>query len=413
MSKTANATSKSVPPATSTYDREAIAKLLRSANRGKLNLTEKEVIATYKSLKGVAPAEFLNDPANKIRVGKKDVLDITPFYSHRAENRGSVNRPDVISSEDHLGKMVPNAIPNFVPFGNHDILYRIIRSGKTAPVFITGLSGCGKTTDVIQVCHMLGRELFRVNITAETDEDDLLGGYRLVAKKNPDTGEETTETVFHLGPVVMAMLRGAVLLLDEVDLASSKIMCLQPVFDSRSVFLKKISQMIVAKDGFQIIATANTKGQGSETGKFIGTNVMNEAFLDRFDVTLEQDYPPADIEARILQNVLSKSDVVDDDLVKTLVEWARQVRLTYQNGGIAEIISTRRLVQIVTTYTMIGDFPEALRLCINRFDPDTAATMMRLYNAIDPKTLGGIVIPKGVYSADSFEIPDNHLPFEK
>jgi MoxR-like ATPase len=241
-------------------------------------------------------------------------------------------------------------------------------------MYVTGLSGNGKTMMIEQVCAAEKREMVRVNITIETDEDDLLGGFRLVDGK----------TVWQNGPVIVAMERGAILLLDEVDLGSNKMMCLQPVLEGKSIYLKKINKVITPQPGFNIIATANTKGKGSDDGRFIGTNVMNEAFLERFSITMEQEYPPAKTEEKILTNVLSVSGVIDGDFVKKLVAWADIVRKSFYEGAVSEIISTRRLVHICEAYVIFNQNREkAIQLCLNRFDVDTKASFLDLYKKLD------------------------------
>ena len=241
------------------------------------------------------------------------------------------------------------------------------------PVFITGLSGNGKTMGVTQACAEAKKELIRVNITIETDEDDLLGGYRL----------KDGQTVWQNGPVIEAMERGATLLLDEIDLASNKIMCLQPILEGSGIFVKKINKFVKPKNGFNVIATANTKGQGSDDGKFIGTNVLNEAFLERFPITFEQKYPSASIEEKILVNTLAKSGKKDKDFCKKLVTWADVIRKTYFDGGVDEIISTRRLVHIIQAYSIFNKKVKAIEVCTNRFDDDTKNSFMELYTKVD------------------------------
>ena len=228
------------------------------------------------------------------------------------------------------GKVVPNRFAEFVPWGHFKDIKSILKSKSFYPIFITGLSGNGKTLNVTQAAAELNRELIRVNITIETDEDDLLGGYRL----------RDGDTVWQNGPVIEAMERGAVLLLDEIDLASNKIMCLQPILEGNGIYVKKINKFVAPKDGFTVVATANTKGQGSESGKFIGTNVLNEAFLERFPITVEQSYPTVKIENKILENVLKTKDLVNktaEEFTKNLVTWADVIRKTYYDGGIDEI----------------------------------------------------------------------------
>lgn len=275
-----------------------------------------------------------------------------------------------------MENMVPAKNKNYVPFGNFTDLESILSSRMFYPVYITGLSGNGKTMMVEQVCAKIEREMVRVNITAETDEDDLIGGFRLV----------NGETVWHDGPVVVAMLRGAVLLLDEVDLGSIKLMCLQPVLEGKSIFLKKTGKNIVPADGFTVVATANTKGKGSDDGRYIGTNVMNDAFLERFSVTLEQDYPSGNIEKKILMNILDKKSSDDSEFVDLLIKWSDAIRRTYYDGGVSEVISTRRLVHICEAYNIFDkNRSKALMLCLNRFDLDTKTSFMDLYSKIDVK----------------------------
>ena len=271
------------------------------------------------------------------------------------------------------GNIVPKKDPVFVSFGNYPDVKNIIKSGQFYPVFITGLSGNGKTMGVTQACAELKKELIRVNITIETDEDDLLGGYRL----------KDGQTVWQNGPVIEAMERGAVLLLDEIDLASNKIMCLQPILEGSGVFVKKINKFVKPKDGFTVIATANTKGQGSEDGKFIGTNVLNEAFLERFPITFEQSYPSAKIEKKILTNTLKAAGKTDDKFVDKLTTWADVIRKTYFDGGVDEIISTRRLVHITQAFAIFDNKMKAIQMCTNRFDEDTKNSFVELYTKVD------------------------------
>ena len=271
------------------------------------------------------------------------------------------------------GDIVPKKDSVFVSFGNYPDVKSIVKSRMFYPVFITGLSGNGKTMGVTQACAENRRELIRVNITIETDEDDLLGGYRL----------KDGQTVWQNGPVIEAMERGAVLLLDEIDLASNKIMCLQPILEGSGIFVKKINKFVKPADGFNVIATANTKGQGSEDGKFIGTNVLNEAFLERFPITFEQKYPSVKIEEKILIKTLEKNGKKDQSFCKKLVTWADVIRKTFFDGGVDEIISTRRLVHIVQAYAIFKDKLKAIEVCTNRFDEDTKNSFVELYSKVD------------------------------
>lgn len=274
------------------------------------------------------------------------------------------------SNEQNL---IPDKDKLYVPFGNFNNIRKIIQSGIFYPTFITGLSGNGKTFSVEQACAHLKRELIRVNITIETDEDDLIGGFRLV----------NGETAWHDGPVIEALKRGTILLLDEIDLASNKILCLQSILEGKGVFLKKIGVFVKPSPGFNIIATANTKGKGSDDGRFIGTNVLNEAFLERFPVTFEQEYPSTTIERKILTTVAHNYGIEDEDFCKRLVDWGDVIRKTFYDGGIEEIISTRRLVHIIKAYSIFGDKSKSIRFCINRFDDETKQSFLELYDKID------------------------------
>ena len=276
------------------------------------------------------------------------------------------NAPAVAPAVEQV--LVPVKDPNYVPFGNFNAIKKILKSGIFYPTFISGLSGNGKTFSVEQACAQLNREFIRVNITVETDEDDLIGGFRLV----------NGETVWHNGPVIEALERGAVLLLDEVDLASNKILCLQSVLEGKGVFLKKIGKYVKAQKGFNVIATANTKGKGSDDGRFIGTNVLNEAFLERFAITLEQEYPSPQVEAKILSKICD-----DDNFVSRLADWAQVIRKTFYDGGIDEVISTRRLVHVVNAFAIFGSKEDAIKYSINRFDDETKQAFIELYDKID------------------------------
>ena len=269
--------------------------------------------------------------------------------------------------------LVPEIDSSFVKFGNFADIKNIIKSKLFYPTFITGLSGNGKTFGVEQACAQLKREIVRVNITIETDEDDLIGGFRLV----------NGETVWHNGPVIEALERGAILLLDEIDLASNKILCLQSVLEGNGVFLKKIGRFVKPRAGFNVFATANTKGKGSDDGRFIGTNVLNEAFLERFPVTFEQDYPAPSVETKILNAIATSLKVKDLEFMKKLVDWADIIRKTFYDGGVEDIISTRRLIHVVRAYSIFGDKLKAIKMCLNRFDEETKQSFLELYDKVD------------------------------
>lgn len=304
------------------------------------------------------------------------VQELEETYNSPAAE-GSDTVPGVATMNSVVQNLIPKKDDTFVSFGNFTDVKKVISSGLFYPTFITGLSGNGKTFSIEQACAALKRELIRVNITVETDEDDLIGGFRLV----------DGETVWHNGPVVEAMQRGAILLLDEIDLASNKIMCLQSVLEGKGVFLKKIGTNIIPKAGFNIFATANTKGKGSDDGRFIGTNVLNEAFLERFPITFEQQYPTVTYEVKILTKVAEslKIPMVGEhtDFIKHLCSWSDIIRKTFADGGIDEVISTRRLVHIIKSYSIFGKKDKAIKVCLNRFDDETKQTFVELYDKID------------------------------
>ena len=337
-----------------------------------------------------APQWLVKNPANKVgrALFKLPALgEVTKVHASRlvqaAEQYEAPQTEKIDNTETKTeaayvvssltGDIIPEKDPNFVTFGDYTSVKSIIASKKFYPIFITGLSGNGKTLGVTQACAEKKREMIRVNITIETDEDDLLGGYRL----------RDGQTVWQNGPVIEAMERGAVLLLDEIDLASNKIMCLQPILEGNGVFVKKINKFIKPSLGFTVVATANTKGKGSEDGQFIGTNVLNEAFLERFPITFEQKYPSVKIETKIISKMLETENAKDDEYASNLVNWADIIRKTYQEGGVDEIISTRRLVHIAKAYSIFKNKLKAVEVCTNRFDDDTKQSFIDLYTKID------------------------------
>jgi midasin (ATPase involved in ribosome maturation) len=350
-----------------------------------IKMTREEIIEGLKTNYGVeftAPDVrafcVMNDIAyqtvtkklEQFKVGRgKWNLEVTQKVVRDIEN--SFNAPAVTPIVQQ--NLIPDPDNTFVKFGPFADIKKIIQSKLFYPAFITGLSGNGKTFSVEQACAQLKRELIRVNITIETDEDDLIGGFRLV----------DGATVWHDGPVIQALNRGAVLLLDEIDLASNKILCLQSILEGNGVFLKKIGKFVRPANGFNVIATANTKGKGSDDGRFIGTNVLNEAFLERFPVTFEQDYPAPSIENKILKNVADSLKVKDIDFCKRLVDWGDIIRKTFYDGGIEEIISTRRLVHILRAYSIFKDKAKAIKVCVNRFDEETKQSFLELYDKVD------------------------------
>jgi MoxR-like ATPase len=301
------------------------------------------------------------------KVGKgKWNLTVTQKVVDKIENSYSAPSVEPVTERN----LIPQTDDTFVKFGPFTDLKKIVSAKLFYPAFITGLSGNGKTFGVEQACAQLGRELIRVNITIETDEDDLIGGFRLV----------DGATVWHNGPVIEALEKGAVLLLDEVDLASNKILCLQSILEGNGVFLKKIGRYIQPAKGFTVVATANTKGKGSDDGRFVGTNVLNEAFLERFPLTFDQEYPTPVTEAKILG-----FHCEDKDYIKNLCDWADIIRRTFKDGGIDEVISTRRLVHIAKAYSIFQDKAKAISTCISRFDDETKQAFQELYDKVDAK----------------------------
>jgi len=296
---------------------------------------------------------------------------------------------------------VPSKVDGYVKFGHYNDVKTIKKSGNFYPIFITGLSGNGKTMMIEQIHAELKKELFRVNITIETDEDDLIGHYALVDGR----------TVWQDGPVTMAMERGATLLLDEVDLASNKIMCLQPVLEGNPLLIKKEGRIVRPKEGFTVMATANTKGKGSEDGRFIGTNILNEAFLERFPITMEQEYPSISVEKKIVTKLMTNLGCLDEEYAGKLVDWADLIRKTFYDGGVDEIIATRRLVHIVHAFSIFKDRMKAIGMCVARFDDQTKETFMDLYSKLDEKVSMPSDEEEGETSETTEEAEETHQPF--
>ena len=325
---------------------------------------------------GVTMAEAVVDTASEVVVESKNsesTMDMSTYFNP--------------------AELIPKKDPLFVAHGHFGDLIKVIQSRKFYPVFETGESGTGKTYMTEQACAKLKREFIRVNITVETDEDDLLGHYALI----------DGNTVWQDGPVVIAMERGAVLLLDEIDLASNKVMCLQPILEGKGVYLKKINRMVKPAAGFTVVATANTKGKGSEDGRFVFTNILNEAFLERFPITMEVGYPSAVTEKKIVNKVLDSLGVSDTDFSEKLVNWANAIRKTFYDGGIDEVIATRRLVHISNAFAIFKDRMKAIEMCVNRFDEDTKTSFLDLYSKID----AGVDIEENESSEEDTEENEN------
>lgn len=309
-----------------------------------------------------------------------------------------------VSTEFTNTTLVPSKMGTYVKWGHHDDVETIIKSGHFAPIFVTGLSGNGKTTMIEQACANLKREFYRVNITAQTDEDDLLGGFRLI----------DGNTVWCDGPVIRAMKAGGVLLLDEIDLGGHLMMCLQPVLEGKGVYVKKINEWVHPAAGFTILATANTKGQGDDTGKFSGTGMMNEAMLDRFHFTMEQPYASAATERQILTKNMKKwgMDVAKGtdnyEFADLLTKWAETIRKTFLDGGCTEIITTRRLERVVEAFAIFGDRMKALKMSVARFDEETQSDFLRLYEKIDVKVA---VDDDAATTTGSVDVENNACPY--
>ena len=308
---------------------------------------------------------------NSYKLPSESVASVAPVTAAPVNAEASV--VNLVATNMEKQNLVPAKFEGFVSWGNFSLIEKVVKSGMFYPIFITGLSGNGKTLMVEQVCAKLKKELIRVNITIETDEDDLLGGFRLV----------NGETKFVPGPVIEAMERGCTLLLDECDLGSNKLLALQPVLEGKGVYLKKINKWVTPKEGFNVMATANTKGKGSDDGRFIGTNILNEAFLERFAVTMEQPYASVAIETKIVLGAMKKYGAEDTEFAKNLVTWADVIRKTFYDGGVDEVISTRRLDHIVKAFAIFGDKMQAIELCVARFDEDTKVSFLDLYTKID------------------------------
>ena len=342
----------------------------------KATYSTKEIRTIYEANDFGWPAWLTNDDH---RVGRGQysleavVTPITAAKQSAPAQTVSANSLSIQTS-GFTENLIPQKDDLFVPFGNFKTVRDIIKSRMFYPIFITGLSGNGKTYMVEQACAALKREVIRVNFTVETDEDDLIGGFRLV----------DGETKFFKGPLIKAMERGAVLLADEIDLANpAKVMCMQSILEGSGYFIKKTGEFIQPAPGFTVIATANTKGKGSDDGRFIGTNILNEAFLERYPITCEQQYPSVGIEKRILDKVAVSLGQDDDEFIGKLVDWADIIRKTFMDGGVDEIISTRRLVHIIKAYSIFNDRMTAITMCTNRFDEETKVAFLDLYTKLD------------------------------
>jgi MoxR-like ATPase len=307
---------------------------------------------------------------NRVKIGTYDLSALLqPVETNVIDISPKAKMQSIVNEEKSFAK----ADPTFVPWGAFGDIVKMVKSEMFYPVYVSGLSGNGKTFMVEQACSKLNREFIRVQINPETDEDDLLGGFRLI----------NGETVFSKGPVLKAMENGAILLLDEIDRATNKIMCLQGILEGKPVLVKKTGETITPKAGFNVIATANTKGKGSEDGRFTAASIIDEAFLERFTVAIDQKFPSPSIETKILNNHMTKFGADDTDFVEKLVTWADIIRKTFYDEGVDEVISTRRLCHIAQTYSIFNNRAKAIDLCIARFDEDTKSAFLDLYSKVD------------------------------
>ncbi len=314
--------------------------------------------------------------ATKDRQIKRGSYDLSPLMATVSPVPAASTAPKMVIQpklQTVVENLVPSVDPTYVPFGFYKDLVKVLTSKNFYPTFISGLSGNGKTTMVEQVCAKLKRECLRVNISIETDEDDLIGGNTLV----------DGNVVYREGPVLTAMKRGAILILDEIDRGSNKMMCLQAILEGKPYYNKKTGETIYPATGFNVIATANTKGRGSDDGKFMSAQILDDAFLERFAITVEQEYPSIKIEKKIILNKMEKANKIDEEFADKLVTWADIIRKTFYDGGVEELISTRRLEHIVNAYAMFGSRSKAIELCVNRFDSDTKSAFLDLYSKVD------------------------------
>jgi hypothetical protein len=366
------------------YDDSARINLVESIVKAFGTLVTKEKILEFTETRKMPNPHFLLSN-RECRVGKDYNLNYFLNSSYNEEEMKETEMAPALSASvvplrqkkliTEVDDLVPQLSKDYVPFGFYKQLEKIVKSEMFYPVFITGLSGNGKTTMVEQVCAKLKRECIRVNISIETDEDDLIGGSTLI------DGNIT----YREGPVITAMRRGAVLLIDEIDRGSNKLMCLQSILEGKPFFNKKNGDVIYPKSGFTVIATANTKGKGTEDGRFIAAQILDEAFLERFPITVEQEYPSTTIEKKIVMNKMKSLDKINEEFADRLIAWADIIRKTFEEGGVDELISTRRLLHIVQAYGIFGSESDAIQYCINRFDSDTKTAFMDLYSKMGQK----------------------------
>ena len=324
---------------------------------------------------------------NRVKIGTYDLASVILPMRETLETNNVVAMPNnamAMQSITNDEKTFAQKDDTFVPWGAYHDVVRVIKSGMFYPMYISGMSGNGKTFMVEQACAKLKKEFIRVQINPETDEDDLIGGFRLI----------NGETVFAKGPVLKAMENGAVLLLDEIDRATNKIMCLQGILEGKPVLVKKTGEVVKPQPGFNVVATANTKGKGSEDGRFTAASIIDDAFLERFTVSVDQPFASLSVEKKIVLNHMKKYNCIDDDFAQNLVTWADIIRKTFEDDGVDELISTRRLCHIVQTYAIFGKKIKSIELCIARFDADTQEAFSDLYTKVDSEAVEADFVPQ-------------------
>ena len=361
-----------------TVNRETFLEYLSARNTNNGIFRTSDLVSAAEALGQRYPFWLATDE-RRVKRGTYDLSPLMVGVSAPAVSAPEAIAPKMVIQpklQTIVENLVPQVDPTYVPFGFYRDLTKVLKSQNFYPTFISGLSGNGKTTMVEQVCAKLKRECLRVNISIETDEDDLIGGNTLV----------DGNVVYREGPVLTAMKRGAILILDEIDRGSNKLMCLQAILEGKPYYNKKTGETVYPKAGFNVIATANTKGRGSDDGKFMSAQILDDAFLERFAITVEQEYPAAKIEKQIILNKMEKVNKVDDEFAEKLVTWADIIRKTFYDGGVEELISTRRLEHIVNAYAMFNSRSKAIELCVNRFDSDTKSAFLDLYKKVDAGT---------------------------
>lgn len=380
-----------------TVNREAFIEYLsnRNTNNGVFRTRD------FKAAAAALGQRYPSWLATKDRQIKRGSYDLSPLMvGSSTPTPLPVNAPKIVIQpklETVVENLVPQVDQTYVPFGFYNDLRKVLKSENFYPTFISGLSGNGKTTMVEQACAKLKRECLRVNISIETDEDDLIGGNTLV----------DGNVVYREGPVLTAMKRGAILILDEIDRGSNKLMCLQAILEGKPYFNKKTGETVYPKRGFNVIATANTKGKGSDDGKFMSAQILDDAFLERFAITVEQEYPSIKIEKQIILNKMEKANKIDEEFADKLVTWADIIRKTFYEGGVEELISTRRLEHIVNAYAMFNSRAKAIELCVNRFDSDTKSAFLDLYKKVD----SAADAPASMGNNDPYFDPNEEIPF--